>query len=984
MSCVDSHLICSFLNTGADVTYKPMPCGNPLFTGRGDYLEKLCAYFSPRADSRPRRLFLLYGVGGIGKTQISLKFAEENASQSVSNPLYIVGGMLSYGHSRFWRIFWVDATSAETMELSIQDISTDPDARSLGVERTSKSVLRWLSMVQHEWLIILDNADGDPYGLAEYVPPGNHGNILFTSRNQGVDRYTPRDAAVQVDNMDEDDAISLLLHAARLDGSPTELTEAARPIVKELYYFPLAIDQAGAAIQSGLCNIYDYPRIYSGQRRILLADPNFKGASNYGCAVYATWDVSYMAIKGMANEAGDAAIVILQMFAFFHHETIGEEIFQKAAEALGDPAFNNGTWDQIGQLEDNDRLHQLLQLDKADHWDPWFFRKGIQILLSFSLIKRGMNHGTYSVHPLVHCWCRDRLSPHQQQTNALCASALLSSSISLGSAANDYAFRRALIPHIKAISQYYAGLGVQIPYNQKLYIVFGFALNENGYWKEAEQLDIQVIESSKRILGEEHPDTLSSLASLSTTYWNQGRWKEAEQLDIQVMESCKRIFGEEHPDTLSSMANLAATYRNQGHWKEAKHLEVQVMERCKRILGEEHPDTLRSMASLAATCQNQGHWKEAEQLDVQVIESCKRTLGEEHPHTLSSLASLSTTYWNQGHWKEAEQLDIQVMKSRKKILGEEHPDTLSSMANLAATYRNNGHWKEAEQLEVQVMESRKRILGEEHPDTLRSMGNLAATYRNQGHWKEAEQLCVQVMESRKRILGEEHPDTLTSMANLAATYQNQGHWKEAEQLQVQVMESSKRILGEEHPDTLTSMANLAATYWNQGHWKEAEQLEVQVMESRKRILGEEHPDTLTSMANLAATYWKQGHWKEAEQLGAQVMESSKRILGEGHPDTLSSMASLSTTYWNHGYWKEAEQLDIQVMESRKRILGEEHPDTLRSMANLAATYRNQGHWKEAEQLEVQVMESHKRILGEEHPHTLSSMANLAAYENQGN
>ena len=73
-----------------------MPCGNPLFTGRGDYLEKLHAYFSPRDDSCPRRLFLLYGVGGIGKSQISLKFAAENASQSVSNPAYIVGGMLSY------------------------------------------------------------------------------------------------------------------------------------------------------------------------------------------------------------------------------------------------------------------------------------------------------------------------------------------------------------------------------------------------------------------------------------------------------------------------------------------------------------------------------------------------------------------------------------------------------------------------------------------------------------------------------------------------------------------------------------------------------------------------------------------------------------------------------------------------------------------------------------------------------------------------
>ena len=289
--------------------------------------------------------------------------------------------------------------------------------------------------------MMFDNADGDPHLLAEYIPPGNCGNILFTSRNRGVARYVSREAWVEVDNMEECDAVSLLLNSACLDGSSTELRQSARPIVQELCCFPLAIDQAGAAIQSGLCNIYEYLRIYSKRRQILLADPNFKGASNYGCAVYATWDVSYIAIEGMATDAGDAAIDILQMFAFFHHESIGEEIFQRAAEALEYPACNDGNGDPIGQLQDSDRLHLLLQLDEAGSWDPWLFRKGIQILLSFSLIKRGINDGTYSVHPLVHCWSHDRLSAHQQQTNALCASGLLSSSIPSSFTVNDYAFR---------------------------------------------------------------------------------------------------------------------------------------------------------------------------------------------------------------------------------------------------------------------------------------------------------------------------------------------------------------------------------------------------------------------------------------------------------------------------------------------------------------------------------------------------------------
>jgi hypothetical protein len=40
------------------------------------------------------------------------------------------------------------------------------------------------------------------------------------------------------------------------------------------------------------------------------------------------------------------------------------------------------------------------------------------------------------------------------------------------------------------------------------------------------------------------------------------------------METSLRVLGEEHPDTLTTVANLASTYRNQGLWKEAEELEV--------------------------------------------------------------------------------------------------------------------------------------------------------------------------------------------------------------------------------------------------------------------------------------------------------------------------------------------------------------------------------------------------------------------------
>ena len=82
---------------------------------------------------------------------------------------------------RFWRIFWVDASTAGTIELSLGEIAIDPNAQTFGVQHSSKSVLQWLSNVGHDWLLVFDNANADCTGVAEYMPQGNQGNILFTS-----------------------------------------------------------------------------------------------------------------------------------------------------------------------------------------------------------------------------------------------------------------------------------------------------------------------------------------------------------------------------------------------------------------------------------------------------------------------------------------------------------------------------------------------------------------------------------------------------------------------------------------------------------------------------------------------------------------------------------------------------------------------------------------------------------------------------------
>ncbi|KAF1941100.1 hypothetical protein EJ02DRAFT_348519, partial [Clathrospora elynae] len=97
-----------------------------------------------------------------------------------------------------------------------------------------------------------------------------------------------------------------------------------------------------------------------------------------------------------------------------------------------------------------------------------------------------------------------------------------------------------------------------------------------------EELEVQVIETFKKKLGADHPDTLTSIANLALTYRNQGRLDAAEEL-------------EDNPSTLTSVANLAFTWKAQGWSAEAIVLLRQCEQQSQQVLKAGHPNLKSSL-----------------------------------------------------------------------------------------------------------------------------------------------------------------------------------------------------------------------------------------------------------------------------------------------------------------------------------------------------------------------------------------------------
>ena len=737
-------------------------------------------------------------------------------------------------------------------------------------------------------MIVFDNADIlSPEELEQYFPPGLGGNILITSRNSAMQSLTSPANCLEVKEMAESEAILLLFKASCLDISQTDdLYKKASEIVKELFCVPLAIDQAGAIVRSGAINIKDYLGIYSQQRKALLSHPEFKGASKYNRSVYGTLELLHkeMQLRTQSADfdkarAAKNAILILAIFSFFHHDGISEDIFSNAATQKG----QKQTW--VGFLLQKFALplasskldHRLLSLNDTGAWNKFIFKEGIQLLISFCFISLGSHDGEYAVHPLIHAWCRDRMTSKEKKEFCLMAYVMLACSLHTDIKQQPFSFRRGLVTHVKANIQHNRMLKQDMvdSYFDDASEKFVHIFREQGDSKEAEILAMKIVDVRRKILGKNHQSTIWAVACLCRIYMDLGKYAEAERLQKQCLDTRIKLFGEEHQDTITAMSDLGHISGNMGKYRDAEELKTKVLDAKIKVLGKDHPDTTIAMGNLAAIYEKLGKYAEAEKLHKECIDTRIRLLGEEHPHTIIAMAHLSRIYGNMGKYREAEELNSHVLSTGIITLEKYHIYGAYAMAILANTYSALGKYEQAEQLYKQCFGACVKLLGEEHPYTIAAMAGLGYTYEKMGKYTEAEELNTHVLDVRIRICGKEHPHTITSMGHLAETYDSLGKYAEAEQLQKQCLDARTTLLGEEHPLTFKTMEYLAVIYKHLGKYKDAELLEIQVLNGRARIFGETHKFTIQAMKNLAMTYKYLGEDANSEMLEVHVQEAEK-------------------------------------------------------------------------------------------------------------
>jgi len=205
----------------------------------------------------------------------------------------------------------------------------------------------------------------------------------------------------------------------------------------------------------------------------------------------------------------------------------------------------------------------------------------------------------------------------------------------------------------------------------------------------------------RRVLGNDHLETLIALGNLGIVYFRGGRYEEAEPVFTEVLEAKRRVLGEQHPETMTSMNNLAVLYRQQGKYAEAEELYRKVVDIQKRVMGEEHPNVLLTLNGIALLYERQGREREAEAMYGQALAAQRRVLGEGHPDTMGTARNLAMLQLGRREYGEAESLLRPLVSAAAK----ESPDSWQRFdleSILGAAIAGQGKFEEAEPLLLQA------------------------------------------------------------------------------------------------------------------------------------------------------------------------------------------------------------------------------------------------------------------------------------------
>ena len=721
---------------------------NPNFTGRDQVLKDLRnALTSGKPPAVPQAIT---GLGGVGKTQIAVEYAYRFASD----------------YEIMW---WIRAEEAATLTadfaaLAVELKLTEEEVSEPGI--LVKVVRRWLSQGPAPWLLIFDNAQ-TVKDIRDYIPPGNAGHVIITSRNPN---WRSIGSTLSLDVLDRDEAVSFLLgRTGSTEGN------AAATLAELLGDLPLALEQAGAYIEETPSTISDYSRRFRNEWRKLF---RHRPQGDPHATVATIWEISFEQVKGRSPGAQD----LLSLCAFLAPDEIPLDVLRRWAT-------KNLRESLARVMEDEDLLDDV-----------------VSALRQYSLAKVKPIR-ILSVHRLVQAVGRDRLDKEDKEW-AVMAVHLLSEAFQFDSDdISTWPACNTLLPHALAATEYARELQVEDGKTAQLLTAVGrFSVGRREFVKVKATFE-QALEIDEKIYGENHPKVAEDATNLGFLLKDQGDLSGAGKYFERALKINQDWFGASREAALS-LNNLGLLLKDLHDFEGAREHFQKALAMNATKFGPQSPEVVLNLNNLGYLLKDNGDLDGAQKFFEDALKINESAYGPKHPSVATSLNNLGIVLKDKSDFDGAQEHFERAFEIAQASYGLSHPQVASCLNNLGFLAKDRGSVKEAKVYLERALAIAESAYGTVHINVARSLSNLGSLLTETGDLANAQKHFERALSINEAAFGSRHAEVAMNLSQLGNVRHLQNDLNGARSLYKRALNIFQKMVGEADPRTQNARTKL--------------------------------------------------------------------------------------------------------------------------------------------------------------------------------
>ncbi|WP_237342887.1 tetratricopeptide repeat protein [Wolbachia endosymbiont of Folsomia candida] len=1006
------------LQTPQDIKFIPKELVEN-FTGREKELEDLDRLLNPNSDSSDIAVIQemallsinsqasnslrssnsqasLSGLGGIGKTQLALKYAEEYSEYYNNNVIWIDAETQSEILNSVRKLLNLGELGEFRRNLNINSLSEiDSNVTERNIEVIIQEIYKYFK--ETKILFIFDNVKNYDQ-IKEYLPKqfvGNKPSILITSRYRNWENTKVK--VLDLNVFTDEEAEKFIRNALEIESDDSSQDKDIENLASKLQRLPLALAQAVAYIKIEGLGIQEYLEKYKTEAQKLLDSKHFQEFFHdpYIKTVFTTWKVTLSKIE-KDKEAGKEAIEILNIMAYFAPENINRVIFL------------NFAWG------DEDRV-----------------KSATRLLLKYSMVNSEQKQSILNIHRLVQKVARLELEGQGEEKETMVkAFELLKKDFPYGSdTQGDIAKKRQLLPHLEVLLSHLDDWLVKKPedkqrieenYLEGLLIWVSDGYSDLGNPIRKKELLERALGAFEKHYGSENVEVARILVNLGNAYGDLGNTQKQKELlecalgifekhygtenfevarvlvnlgnaygdlvDPQkkkvLLERALKIFekhyGPEYFEVAKILINLGNAYGDLGNPQKKKELLERALEIQQKHYSSEHFEVAKVLGNLGNAYGDLGDPQKKKELLEQALEIYKKHYGSEYFEVAKLLVSLGNAYGNLGNTQKKKELLERALGIFEKHYGPEHFEVAKVLTNLGNAYGDLGDSQKQKELLARALPIQENYLAT-------ALENLGNTYGNLGDPQKKKELLERALGIFEKHYGPEHFEVARTLVNLGNAYGDLGDPKKQKKLLERALEIFEEHYGHEHFEVARILVNLGNAYGDLGDPQKQKELLERALEIFEGHYGPEHFEVAKVLTNLGNAYGDLGDFQKQKMLLERALVIKEKHYGPGHFEATKVLTNLGNAYGDLGNPQKQKMLLEWALEIQEKYYGPGHFEVARTLVNLGNAYGDLGDpQKQKELLEQRALGIFEKHYGHEHFEVAKILTNLGnAYGDLG-